>query len=135
MINWSIISLESFQDTGIVVSANWKCSNEQVSKTGHSVFNLDFLNPTQPSIIVTNNEEGTSEEIVIEEVVSEEINIEQPSDIVKDIIPYNELTEEIVLNWVWVDGGVDKTLVEESIAQELQGLINPTIIKNPLPWA
>jgi len=51
MINWSIISLESFKDTGIVVSAHWKCSTEQVSKTGHSVFNLDFLHLTQPSIL------------------------------------------------------------------------------------
>jgi hypothetical protein len=127
--------MESYKDTGIVISAHWKCYNEQVSKTGHSVFNLDFLNPTQSSILVTNNEEGVSEEVITEEVVSEEINIEQPSEIVKDIIPYEELTEEIVLNWVWVDGGVDKTLVEESVNNELNNLLNPIVVKNPLPWA
>jgi hypothetical protein len=91
--------MESYKDTGIVLSANWICTDSQnditVKRSGQSIFN-------------------------------------EPSD---SPIPYDELTEEIVLNWVWVDGGVDKTLVEESVTQELQGLINPTIIKNPLPWA
>jgi len=124
MIKWSIISLDSFQDTGIVVSAHWKCFNEQISKTGHSVFNLDFLNPSLHTTDINNTEEGVSEEIIIE----------QPSEIVKEIIPYNELTEQDVLNWIWTDGGVDKTLIEESVTKELDAIINPIVVKNPLPW-
>ena len=91
--------MESYKDTGIVLSANWKCTNSQdeviATRSGQSVFNA-------------------------------------PSD---SPIPYDQLTEEAVLNWVWVDGGVDKAIVEESVTQELQGLINPTLVKNPLPWA
>jgi len=72
MINWSITSLESNPLTGIVISAGWKCSNEQVNRTGISVFN-------------------------------------EP---IETIIPYANLTEDIVLNWVWTNGGVEKTLVD-----------------------
>lgn len=91
--------MESYKDTGIVLSANWSCTDSQddvtVTRSGQSIFNEPVDSP----------------------------------------IPYNELTEETVLNWVWVDGGVDKAIVEESVAQELQGLTNPIIVKNPLPWA
>lgn len=129
MINWSIISLESFKDTGIVVSAHWKCSNEQVSKTGHSVFNIDFLNLPIPDNSITNNEETIPDTIIPNEIV-----IEQPNEVVKNIIPYNQLTEQDVLNWVWTDGGVEKTLVEESVTKELDAINNPVVVKNPLPW-
>ena len=44
------------------------------------------------------------------------------------------LTEDIVLNWVWTNGGVDKQLVEDSVTQELNSIINPVLVKNPLPW-
>jgi hypothetical protein len=93
-MNWSIIYLESFSATGIVISAQWKCSDEQVARTGTSIF-------------------------------------PEPSDLP---IAYDQLTEQDVLNWVWTDGGVDKTLVEESVTKELESIINPIVIKNPLPW-
>lgn len=93
-MNWSIISLESFPTTGVVISAKWKCSNEQVTRIGESY----FPEPTE------------------------------------NIIPYTSLTEQEVLNWVWTDGGVDKTLIEESITKELNDLLNPVVVKNPLPW-
>lgn len=98
MIKWSITNMESYKDTGIVLSANWVCSNSKdkftVTRSGKSIFN-------------------------------------EPSD---TLIAYDKLTEEIVLNWVWIDGGIDKTLVEASVTQELQGLVNPILVKNPLPW-
>lgn len=90
--------MESYKDTGIVLSANWICSNSQddttVTRSGQSIFNEPFDLP----------------------------------------IPYDQLTEETVLNWVWTDGGIDKILVEESVNKELNDLINPVIVKNPLPW-
>jgi hypothetical protein len=43
MITWTIISMQSQPDTGIVVSANWNCSGEQEGFTsvlsGASTFN------------------------------------------------------------------------------------------------
>jgi len=94
MIMWSISSLNSNPSTGVVISAMWKCSNEEISRSGESYF-------------------------------------PEPSD---NLIPYTSLTEQDVLNWVWVDGGVDKTLIEESINKELNDLVNPIVVKNPLPW-
>jgi len=124
MIQWSITNMESYKDTGIVLSANWICTHSQdeitVIRSGQSLFNLDNSNSNEPL------DDSNSLDIP---VVSKEIVID------KEFIPYDLLTEEIVLNWVWVDGGVNKTLVEESVTQELQGLINPILVKNPLPWA
>lgn len=91
---WNIISLDSKPSTGIVVSAIWKCSEGNISRTGQSVF-------PEPS---------------------------------QDIIPYQSLSEQDVLNWVWSDGGVDKSLVEDSINKEISDLENPVVVKNPLPW-
>jgi len=93
-MNWSIISLESFSDTGIVISVQWKCSNEQVVRTGTSI-------------------------------------LAEPTD---NVIEYDLLTEQDVLNWVWIDGGVDKTLVEESVAQEFNNKLNPTIVQKQPHW-
>ena len=116
--------MESYKDTGIVLSANWICTHSQdeitVTRSGQSLFNLDNSNSNEP--LDDSNSLDTP-------VVSKEIVID------KEFIPYDLLTEEIVLNWVWVDGGVNKTLVEESVTQELQGLVNPILVKNPLPWA
>lgn len=99
MFNWKITSMESYADSGIVLSANWECSTSEqditVKRTGQSVFNQPYDTP----------------------------------------IPYENLTEAEVLEWVWTDGGVDQTLVQESLAQELQGLLDPIVVKNPLPWA
>lgn len=123
MIQWSIINMESYKDTGIVLSANWVCSSSQdditVTRSGKSLFNLDNHNAVDQS----NDSNSLNTPVVSEEIVID-----------KEFIPYDLLTEEIVLNWVWVDGGVDKTLVEESINKELNDLINPAVVKNPLPW-
>lgn len=47
--------------------------------------------------------------------------------------PYNQLTEEQVLSWVWASG-VNKNDVESSIQQQINNQINPTVINPPLPW-
>ena len=99
MIEWKITEIESYPDTGIVVSANWECSNFQddfiAFRSGKSIFGEPSNNP----------------------------------------IPYENLTENQLLEWIWVDGGVDKDLIEKSITQELNSLTNPILVKNPLPWA
>lgn len=67
----------------------------------------------------------------------EQINREGQSyfpEPVDTIIPYESLTEKDVLNWIWADGGVDKTIIEESIIKEINDLLNTIVVKNPLPW-
>jgi hypothetical protein len=48
-------------------------------------------------------------------------------------IPYDDVTEAEVLNWVWANG-VDKDAVEASIAARIETLKNP-VEASGLPWA
>lgn len=49
--------------------------------------------------------------------------------------PYDQLTEQQVLDWCWADGGVNKAEVEATVEQKIQSQINPPVIQLPLPWA
>jgi hypothetical protein len=48
--------------------------------------------------------------------------------------PYEDLTEQQVLNWCFANG-VDKTAIEANVTQQIENQINPPIIAPPLPWA
>lgn len=47
--------------------------------------------------------------------------------------PYDQLTENEVLGWVW-SNGVDKAEVEANVTTKLNALLNPPTVKPPLPW-
>jgi len=47
--------------------------------------------------------------------------------------PYEDLTQEQVLNWCY-SNGVDKTAIEANVTQQIENQINPPIIAPPLPW-
>lgn len=49
-------------------------------------------------------------------------------------VPYDDLTEELVLSWCW-NNGVDKDSAEAAVAQGIENQINPPIVTPPLPWA
>jgi hypothetical protein len=51
-----------------------------------------------------------------------------------DFVPYQDLTEDEVLGWVWANG-VDKDEVEANVTRELDMLVNPPIVSLPLPWS
>jgi hypothetical protein len=48
-------------------------------------------------------------------------------------IPYDQVTEAEVLNWIWANG-VDKEAAEASIAQRIETLKNP-VQASGLPWS
>jgi len=48
--------------------------------------------------------------------------------------PYDQLTQEQVLGWVWASG-VDKGQIEANIQEQIDNQINPPIVQLPLPWA
>jgi hypothetical protein len=48
--------------------------------------------------------------------------------------PYDQLTQEQVLGWIW-DNGVDKDATEAAVQQQLDNQINPPVVTPPLPWA
>lgn len=47
--------------------------------------------------------------------------------------PYNQLTENQVLGWVW-SSGVNKTATEASIQASIDVQVNPSVVTLPLPW-
>jgi hypothetical protein len=48
--------------------------------------------------------------------------------------PYEQLTQEQVLGWIWA-GGVDKDATEASLANQIELLVNPPVVSPPLPWS
>ena len=48
--------------------------------------------------------------------------------------PYDQLTEQQVLNWCW-ENGVDKTAIEANVSLQIQNQIDPPVVVLPLPWA
>lgn len=49
----------------------------------------------------------------------------------ESFVPFSQLTEEMVLNWVW-ESGVDKPSIEARAAQELAN--KAKIVAKPAPW-
>jgi hypothetical protein len=47
--------------------------------------------------------------------------------------PYEDLTEQQVLDWCFASG-VDKTAIEANVTAQIENQINPPIIAPPLPW-
>jgi len=47
--------------------------------------------------------------------------------------PYNELTEQQVLDWCFTNG-VDQTAIEANVTAQINDQINPPVVVLPLPW-
>jgi hypothetical protein len=48
--------------------------------------------------------------------------------------PYDQLTQEQVLGWIW-SNGVDQSAVETAVEQMVQQQANPPVVTPPLPWS
>ena len=48
-------------------------------------------------------------------------------------IPYQDLTLDTVLGWIWANG-VDKDATEAAVQTQIDNLINPPVVTPPLPW-
>ena len=47
--------------------------------------------------------------------------------------PYNELTEQQVLDWCF-SNGVDQAAIEANVSLQIANQINPPVVVLPLPW-
>jgi hypothetical protein len=47
--------------------------------------------------------------------------------------PYDQLTEQQVLDWCFANG-VDQKAIEANVSLQIENQINPPIIAPPLPW-
>jgi hypothetical protein len=50
-----------------------------------------------------------------------------------EFTPYEDLTQEQVLNWCY-ENGVDKTAIEANVTQQIENQIDPPVVTLPLPW-
>lgn len=57
-----------------------------------------------------------------------------PAPTGEQFTPYDQLTQDQVLGWIWANG-VDKDSAEAAVQQQIDNQINPPTISPPLPWA
>jgi hypothetical protein len=48
--------------------------------------------------------------------------------------PYDQLTQDQVLGWIW-SSGVDQASAEAAVQAQINNQINPPVVSPPLPWA
>ena len=51
-----------------------------------------------------------------------------------DFVPYADLTQDMVLGWMW-ESGVDKDATEAAVQKQIDDSKNPPIVNPPLPWS
>ena len=50
-----------------------------------------------------------------------------------EFTPYEDLTQEQVLNWCY-ENGVDQAAIEANVSLQIENQINPPVVTLPLPW-
>ena len=48
--------------------------------------------------------------------------------------PYQDLTQQEVLDWVW-ENGVNQQEVEANVTSQVNAILNPITVTPPLPWS
>ena len=48
--------------------------------------------------------------------------------------PYDQLTQQQVLGWIWANG-VDQAATEAAVEAQIQAQAHPVVTSPPLPWA
>lgn len=99
--NWRIYTCEHDTATGGIVVAHWRLDAEQ------TVDNRVYRSSVHGSVSMTPDSNDPA------------------------FVPYESLTEEVVLSWVWNE--VDKVAAEAQVANDLNAKINP-VIGRGLPW-
>lgn len=61
------------------------------------------------------------------------VSFNPPQEGDPNFTPYNQLTQDEVLNWCY-ESGVNKEATEANIDTQLNLLENPVEVQNPLPW-
>ena len=49
-------------------------------------------------------------------------------------VPYDQLTQNEVLGWIWANG-VDKAATEAAVQQQIELQKHPVVVSPPLPWS
>jgi hypothetical protein len=91
--------------TDVVITADWRCNGTETIGTGDDVKTYS----------------GTC---------YGSASFQPPSG---SFTPYEDLTEQQVLDWCYASG-VNKTAIEANVTAQIENQINPPVIAPPLPW-
>jgi hypothetical protein len=100
--NWTLPTLERHTADGFVCVAHWRCTASET--VGEDTFSASSYGTAGFTYDPTS----------------------------PDFVPYDSLTEEQVLGWVWNDG-VDKDATEAALQAKIDAQMNPTTADG-VPW-
>jgi hypothetical protein len=103
------------------ISINWIIKQLSVKKTEGSL----------SDVVVAANWSCRASDGTYSAVLTGCTNFAPPSG--SGFTPYEDLTEQQVLDWCFANG-VDKTAIEANVTAQIENQINPPIIAPPLPW-
>jgi hypothetical protein len=106
---WAVNNMTRVLDDGFVIKVDWSCTAGAV----------DSQTPPQPIIIQGAFYGGQT---------MYENNPSEPG-----FIPYDQLTQEIVLGWVYAGLGDQKAVIEATLTAKVEKQLNPTTA-NGVPW-
>ena len=77
------------------------------------------------------NAERTENENTVNVSVYGSASLGEPGE---TFIEYENLTEQQILNWLYETGLNFQSVTEENLSEQLEALLNPSVVKKPLPW-
>lgn len=111
-------SINSYSN--VVITAIWKCIGSRSVRTMYAeeadIFDPENIDPRKWT---------TYTDFVI---ATAQFSLPSGS-----FTPYNNLTEEQVLSWIWASG-VDKDATENIVKLRIDAQITPPVTTPPLPW-
>lgn len=118
VLNWAVNNMTRVIDDGFVIVVDWSCTAQnQIAPASGSVANSDY----------TAAQYGPQSAFYGGQTTYKN----DPSE--PGFIPYDNLTEAIVLGWVWDGLGAQKAEIEAALTAKVQKQLNPTTA-NGVPW-
>jgi len=115
-INYNVDSIQCYttydEYTDVVVKVGWSCIGSDIAQAGPqsgSTVSMSYPNTTQLTINTGSWNNGS-------------------------FIPFSQLTNTIVMNWVFGEIGSQKDGIDNYVTAQVEQLANPTIVNLPLPW-
>ena len=105
-MNTSTQNINGFAE--VVMNCGWRCNGSEA-------------NTATPPVTFTTSVYGT-------------VTFTPPQEGDPNFTPYNSLTQQQVLGWVWASG-VNQEATEAAVQANLNAQINPTQAQLPLPWS
>jgi len=115
-INYNVDNIQCYtqydQYTDVVVKVGWSCIGSGIAQAGPqsgSTVSMSYPNTTPLTLNSGSWDSGS-------------------------FVPFNQLTNEIVMGWVFGEIGNQKDAIDNYVTEQVQQMINPTIVNLPLPW-